>query len=135
MTSKLTVNPSGTVARKVETAPGQRRSQRLYIQAPIVLEGQLPNKDKAPFSESTRTIVVNAHGALVETRTQLSPGQIISVKNSRTNEQAECAVKIVTPSERGIFHAALEFTKPNPGFWHISFPPDDWNIRNSDAKK
>ena len=117
----------------MKTMTGQRRSQRLFIQVPVVLEGRLANK--APFNESTRTIVVNAHGALVETRTALNPGQVVSVTNSRTNEKAECAVKMVTPSEPGILHVALEFTKPNPAFWHVSFPPEDWSARNSGTKK
>ena len=115
------------------TTAGRRRSQRLFIQVPVVLEGRPANK--APFKETTRTIVVNAQGALVETRTAFNLNQIVSLTNSRTNETTECAVKMVTPSEAGILHAALEFTKPNPAFWRISFPPEDWSARNSEAKK
>jgi hypothetical protein len=112
---------------------GHRRSQRLFIQAPVILEGQLANK--ASFHEPTQTIVVNAHGALVEARISLNPGQIITLRNTRTNEVSECAVKIVTPAEAGKFHVALEFTNPNPNFWHVTFPPEDWNVRHPDAKK
>jgi hypothetical protein len=32
-------------------------------------------------------------------------------------------------------HGALEFSKPNPGFWRISFPPDDWTNKSPEAKK
>jgi hypothetical protein len=117
----------------MEPTQGKRRSQRLFIQAPVILEGRVANK--TPFEESTQTIVVNAHGALVESRTALSSGQIITLRHTRTNEEIECAVKIVTPAEAGKFHVALEFTKPNPKFWHVAFPPEDWNVRHPDAKK
>jgi hypothetical protein len=117
----------------MDPSPGRRRSQRILIQAAVILEGQ--RADKKPFHESTRTIVVNAHGALVESRTTLIQDQIITMRNARTNEACECAVKLVTPAEGGKFHVALEFTKPNPGFWHVAFPPEDWTIRHPDAKK
>ncbi|HEV2522481.1 MAG TPA: hypothetical protein VGT24_08875 [Candidatus Acidoferrales bacterium] len=117
----------------MDPAQGRRRSQRLFVQAPVNLEGRLPNN--TPFDEPTQTIVVNAHGALVEARTSLNPGQILTLRNTRTNEVSECVVKIVTPAEAGKFHVALEFTGPNPKFWHIAFPPEDWNIRHPDAKK
>ena len=48
----------------METTAGRRRSQRLFLQVRIVVEGTLANK--SPFSEETHTIIVNAHGALVE---------------------------------------------------------------------
>ncbi len=48
----------------MEITTGKRRSQRLFLQVRVVVEGNLANK--SPFSEETHTIVVNAHGALVE---------------------------------------------------------------------
>ena len=117
----------------METTPGRRRSQRLFLQVRVVVEGQLPNKSR--FTEETHTIVVNAHGALVEMEISLDQGQIVNMRNVVTNENSECAIKLVTPSGPGKFNTALEFTNPNPGFWRISFPPDDWSHRNVDAKK
>jgi hypothetical protein len=117
----------------METATNKRRSQRLFLQVRVVVEWKLPNNSLT--NEETHTIVVNAHGALVEMRTSPDQGQIVTLRNVRTGDQSECAVKLVTPAGAGKFSTALEFTKPNPGFWRISFPPEDWSIRNPDAKK
>jgi hypothetical protein len=117
----------------MEPATNKRRSQRLFLQVRVVVEWNRPKK--SPFSEETHTIVVNAHGALVEMSASLDQGQIVTLRNLRTEEQSECAVKLVTPSGAGKFNTALEFTKPNPGFWHISFPPEDWSLRYPDAKR
>jgi hypothetical protein len=117
----------------MESSPNKRRSQRLFIQVRVVMEGKLANK--STFSEETHTIVVSAHGALVEMKAQLDQGTIVSMRNTRTNEQAECVVKLVSPATPGKFSTAFEFTKPNPGFWRISFPPEDWSRASPDAKK
>jgi len=116
----------------MEITTGKRRSQRLFLQVRVVVEGKLANK---PFSEEAHTIIVNAHGALVELGTALDSGQKVTLLNVRTTEKTECTVKLVTPAEAKKFNTALEFTKPNPGFWRISFPPDDWTSKSPDAKK
>jgi hypothetical protein len=116
----------------METTTGKRRSQRLFLQVRVVVEGKLANK---PFSEEAHTIVVNAHGALVELKISLEQGQTVTLLNVRTSEKTECGVKLVTPAEARKFNTALEFTVPNPGFWRISFPPDDWSSKSPDAKK
>jgi hypothetical protein len=117
----------------METTTSRRRSQRLFLQVRVAVEGKL--SDNSPFNEETHTIVVNAHGALVEMSVSLEQGQIVTLRNLLTGESSECAIKLVTPSGPAKFNMALEFTNPNPGFWHISFPPGDWSIQNLDAKK
>jgi hypothetical protein len=117
----------------METTSNKRRSQRLFLQVRVVVEGKRLNQ--SPFNEETHTIVLNAHGALVEMSLSLEQGQIVSLRNVRTTEKSDCEVKLVTPAGAGKFNTALEFTKPNPGFWHISFPPEDWSLRNPDAKR
>jgi len=117
----------------MHTTASRRRSQRLLLQVRVVLEGKLANKSL--YTEETQTIVVNAHGALVELGASLDHGQIVVLRNVKTSEKIECSVKLVTPTGTGKFNTAIEFTKPNPGFWHISFPPEDWSLRNPDAKR
>jgi hypothetical protein len=117
----------------METTSNRRRSQRLFLQVRVVVEGKTANK--STFSEETHTIVLNAHGALVEMRTSLDQGQIVTLQNMRTTEKSECEVKLVTRTGGGKFNTALEFTKPNAGFWHVSFPPEDWSLRFPDAKR
>lgn len=117
----------------MEPNTGRRRSQRLFLQVRVVVEGRLVNK--SPFSEETHTIVVNAHGALVEMSASLDQGEVVHLRNVVTGEKSECNIKLVTPSGPGKFNTALEFTNPNPNFWHISFPPEDWSARNVAVKK
>ena len=117
----------------MEPAHNRRRSQRLYLQVHVVLQGKLGKK--TPFREETHTSVVNAHGALVEVSASIDQGQIVSLQNVRTAETVDCTVKLVTPSGAGKFNAALEFVKPNAEFWRISFPPEDWAVRYAGVKK
>ena len=117
----------------MEPTSNKRRSQRLFIQVKVVIEGKAANK--SPLQEETHTIVVNAHGALVEMGAQLDQGAVVTMRNARTNDSAECEVKLVTPATGGKFSTALEFTKPNPSFWRVSFPPEDWSIRSPEAKR
>jgi len=117
----------------METTTSKRRSQRLFLQVRVLVEGLLP--DKSPLKEETHTSVVNAHGALVEMGVALDPGQTVTLRNMRTNDKIECTIKLSTPAAAGKFSTALEFVNPNPGFWRISFPPDDWSMRSPDAKR
>ena len=112
----------------------RRRSQRLFIQVAVLVEGRLANKSE--ISERANTVVVNAHGALVEMSIPLDQGQRVTLRNIRTSEKIESEVKLVTPGELGKFNVALEFVDPNPNFWHISFPPEDWSThRPAPVKK
>ncbi|MGH9678996.1 MAG: hypothetical protein ACRD4Y_03520 [Candidatus Acidiferrales bacterium] len=97
------------------------------------MEGRRANQSS--FSEQAHTVIVNAHGALVEMGTSLETGQSVTLRNSRTSEEIESTVKLVTAGDPGKFHVALEFNAPSPGFWHISFPPDDWEAHRLDVAK
>jgi hypothetical protein len=116
----------------MDATTSRRRSQRLYLQIRVNVEGKLAGNKT--FSEETRTVVVNAHGALMELKAGVSQGQAVTLKNVRTGESTECVVKLVSPAEGGRFNIAIEFKTPSPDFWRISFPPDDWSPRNLDTK-
>lgn len=117
----------------METTASRRRSQRLFLQVRVIVEGTLPNN--SAFREDTHTIIVNAHGALVEMRASLEQGQTVTVQNVRTSEKIECTVKLAQRAAGGKYSTAFEFKSPNPGFWRISFPPEDWSIKNPEAKR
>src|SRR5260370_40231472 len=109
----LTGNPSS-----------RRRSQRLFIQIPVVVSGQL--NPSTPFSEEANTVVLNAHGALVQLNTAVQIGQKIMLQNVRTKEQQEVTVVFLAPAESRKSNVALGCTTPRPDFWHVAFPPEDW---------
>jgi hypothetical protein len=117
----------------MDSPPGRRRSQRLFLQVRVVVHATL--QDKSPVSEETHTIVVNAHGALLELSSLLEQDQTVTLQNVRTGGKIECTVKLVKPAGPGKFSTALEFKHPDPDFWRISFPPEDWAARNVETKK
>jgi hypothetical protein len=82
-------------------------------------------------------VVVNAHGALVESGFLLESGQHVLLRNARTNEKIASEVKLVAPgeSEKYKYNVALEFVSPNSGFWHITFPLEDWLAYRLSSRK
>jgi hypothetical protein len=109
-----------------------RRSQRLYVQIRVRVQGHL--QDKTPFTEETVTLVVNAHGALVRLDAETQLGQTVVLQIVSTNETQEGKVVFISEGKDAKFHVGIELTKPNPLFWHVSFPPEDWSPGHPDAK-
>lgn len=110
----------------------QRRSQRVMLKVSVVVLGQGP--DSKPVSEVTRTVTVNAHGAKVLMAVKVSIGQLLTLRHSGTGEQVLCRVAYISPHQSEKREVGLDFMKPCPGFWRISFPPPDWTIRSPEAK-
>lgn len=109
----------------------RRRSQRVLLGLPVTVIGQTP--DKKPLEEHTRTLVVNAHGALVLLNMKVSTGMQLVLRNGKTNEEVACRV-VFAGQQLGKAEVGLEFLKPTPNFWHIAFPPADWTPRSPEAK-
>jgi hypothetical protein len=42
-------------------------------------------------------------------------------------EEQECQVIWIGPTADGKTQCGIEFKKPNPKFWGVSFPPADWS--------
>jgi len=111
----------------------QRRSQRILLSVPILVSGVRANG--AIFSERTHTMVVSAHGAMVQLREQVLPGHALSIKNLATNEELNCTVVDINRGSSTVFEVGVEFTEPCPRFLRASFPPSDWNPRSPEAKR
>jgi hypothetical protein len=106
--------------------PGRRRSMRVLLSVPIYVSGKAVNHQD--FKEETRTLVVNAHGALIALAAMVAAGQQIIVSNRTTRQSLECRVVYVGNSSGGKTQMGIEFVKPSPSFWQIDFPPDDWVV-------
>jgi len=104
--------------------PGRRRSIRVLLSVPIEVSGK--DKDQNDFHEETRTLVVNAHGALISLGAKVTPGQQINVSNRSTKKSLECRVVHLGNASAGKIQTGIEFVKPCGSFWQIDFPPDDW---------
>jgi len=106
--------------------PGRRRSMRVLLSVPIHVSGKSPeNKD---FTEETRTLVVNAHGALISLAAPVVTDQSIVVENKATHQALECRVVYLGTTEARKTQMGIEFSKPSARFWQIDFPPDDWVV-------
>ncbi len=110
----------------------QRRRQRVIAKVSVmVLEEGAENK---PVSEETRTVTVNARGAMVLLGLKVSIGQLLTLRNSRTGEEVACRVVYMSPHESERRQVGVDFMEPCPRFWRISFPPPDWTTRSPEAK-
>lgn len=105
---------------------GRRRSMRVLLSVPIQVSGK--TADNKAFMEETRTLVVNAHGALISLTANVSKGQQITVANKATTKSLNCRVVHLGNQTAGRNQAGIEFVQPCGSFWQIDFPPDDWEI-------
>jgi hypothetical protein len=105
---------------------GRRRSMRVLLSVPIQVTGT--DRKNRPFDEETRTLVVNAHGALISLAAAVIAGQQITVGNQATQQTSDCRVVYLGSAASGKIQMGIEFLKPSPKFWQIDFPPDDWVV-------
>jgi PilZ domain len=101
-----------------------RRSHRIDLNVPVVV--YRPAGEGPQFYESTQTLVVSAHGALIALTDMVAPKQRLLVQNTDSGEQQECHVVSVKKELTGPPKVAVEFTRPAPSFWRFAFPPSDW---------
>lgn len=78
------------------------------------------------FYETTQTLVVNAHGALIALTDLVAPRQKLRMQNQNSGEHLECRVVSVKNAAIGPPKVAVEFTQATPGFWRLAYPPADW---------
>jgi len=102
----------------------RRRTQRVLLRLPILVIARGP--DQQHVSENAFTTNVNAHGALILISMRVELGQKILIRNTDTLEEQFFKVIHVTPAPEAKSEVGVEFLKPAPKFWRISFPPDDW---------
>lgn len=97
---------------------------RVLLSVPIHASGK--DRKGHPFDEETRTLVVNAHGALISLAAAVVAGQQITVANRATQQTNDCRIVYLGSSASGKIQMGIEFLAPSPKFWQIDFPPDDW---------
>src|SRR6266850_806548 len=113
-------------------AANRRRSQRVLMTIPVRISGQ--TGAGSPFEEETHTRAISAHGALILVSTPVYRGQRVTLSNIQTKAALECVVAHIDRRKGEHPQAGVEFTLPNPVFWHVAFPPKDWTPRHPDAK-
>jgi hypothetical protein len=103
---------------------GQRRSERIILDVPLVVRGVAA--DNKIFEEVTSTLIVNAHGALLMLGMKVAVGQSVILMNPKNWDDCEGKVAYVGAPYAGLARVGIEFTRPAPDFWSVSSPPADW---------
>lgn len=109
----------------------RRRSERVVLRVPIRLSAIMP--DGKRISVETRTLVVNAHGGLLDVGMEMVRGQQIRLNRPKTETTTTGRVLRVEGSEEGRFLVAFEFESPAPNFWPVRFPPANWSAAEAKA--
>ncbi len=119
----MSIPPS---AEELPLDKGRRRSLRVMLSVTVIVRGK--NAEGNAFEEETKTLVVNAHGALIHLRSDVKADQKIMLIHKGTQESQQSRIVYVgTTMHGGKAQVGIEFDKPAPKFWQISFPPEDWN--------
>src|SRR5712692_7648013 len=103
----------------------QRRSERVVLRVPLRLSAKMPDGQRICIE--AQTLVVNAHGGLLDVGVEMRAGQRVLLSKFKTGEVMTGRVLRAEGSEDGRFSVAFEFEFPSSSFWPVSFPPTDWS--------
>jgi hypothetical protein len=115
-----------------QTSNVRRRSQRVLMQVAVRVRGD--DSQGRTINEETQTVAINAHGALVLMQARVTSGTKLFLEHKTTQEEQECHVAFLGPVRGGKAEVGLEFSAPRPGFWRVTFPPEDWTPRSPEAR-
>ena len=96
----------------------ERRSTRVALKVVISAQGV-----SEPLQSDGETIVVNRHGALIQTSVPLRVEMRIEIHVILTDKRAPAKVVYVDPDRPRV--CGIGLAQPE-NIWGLSFPPDDW---------
>jgi hypothetical protein len=108
---------------------GRRRSMRVLLTVSVTVNGK--TADGKAFEEETKTLVVNAHGALILLSRAVAQGQVLTITHKGTKQKLACRAAYLGPAQSGRTQVGVEFTEPSLSFWQVNFPPEDWKTQTS----
>jgi hypothetical protein len=118
-----TPTPRGNHAGATLLGEERRRSQRVILRIPVTLRLMVAGK---VVVVPAATVSVNDHGAMLLCKRSLDAQAIVEMENDRTDEKMQCRVTRTPMENAEGYLIPVEFAKPAPMFWRISFPPRDW---------
>ena len=101
----------------------RRHTQRVIVRVPVTLEISMSGQ---VVKASAHTVAVNIHGAMLLCKRPFDAQTKIEILNERTHERTSARVSRTPRESPEGYLIPLEFEKPFPTFWQISFPPSDW---------
>ncbi len=108
--------------RKVTTVEMEnpRRSDRIYLEFPIVLTGT--DRKGQKFVEETKTLVIARHGAKIISRQILVPQQKLRIRCPKTGREADLRVAGPVGGDGENYYYGVEILEAGADFWGIEFP-------------
>jgi hypothetical protein len=89
---------------------------------------RIENSEGKSVQAPAFTLVVNAHGGLMEASLELSHTEKITLINPQSGSMVTCRVVRVEMTSESNYTIAFEFDQRNAQFWPITFPPQDWAV-------
>jgi TonB family protein len=123
----LTSIPENASARPAggSTTEPPSRTQPVALEVPVSVNGARTvagSNKREPFSESTKTVLIFGHGAVLRLSSAVAPGQLLFLTNEKTKKEVVCQV-VNSKNYSGMSgYVELEFTEPVSGFWGMRFP-------------
>lgn len=118
-----TSSPAPPQSKPASEAPA--RPQPVALEIPVTINGArtVDGSDKrVPFSESTQTVLVFPHGAVIRIATPLTSGQLVFLTNEKTKKEVVCQVVKSKSSGGAGAYVELQFTEPSLAFWGLQIP-------------
>ncbi len=97
----------------------ERRSQRVFHRMRLQAQGR--GHDGRKFREVCETVVVNAHGGLLNLSHEVDNGEMLVLVNPLTQEEQECRIVFIGEAGMRGQRIGVEFLTPAPHFWGIEF--------------
>lgn len=111
----------------------RRRSERVMLRMRVTVFAEDTQRKRQQIEALTQ--VVNAHGGLLKLQKELHVGQPMLLVNPQNKVEQGCHVMRVEDTADGDFAVAFEFDQPNPKFWPVVFPPEDWHAPAPDPSQ
>src|SRR5579884_2265619 len=115
---------TGAASRPEDAAS---RTQPVALEVPVTVNGArtVEGSDKRePFSETTKTVLIFANGAVIRLASTVAAGQLLFLTNESTKKEVVCQV-VKSKHYRNVSgYVELEFTEPAAGFWGMRFPAE-----------
>jgi TonB family protein len=121
--STATSAPAAPQPRPANETP--TRPQPVALEIPVTVNGArtVDGSDKrVPFSESTQTVLVFPHGAVVRIATPLASGQLVFLTNEKTKKEVVCQIVKSKSTGSAAAYVELQFTEASAGFWGLQVP-------------
>ena len=102
----------------------------MLLEVPLIVE--VEREPGKPVRIDAFTLVVNAHGGLMEMGIPLRPGIKMLLRQAASGlPKSAKVVGFRSSQDTDGFLIAFEFDSATPKFWPIEFPPEDWELRRS----